>query len=159
MWPSKHPTYKQRYGEACRVFSGVTRRRRKGMRGFVTSRADYLVRQQLRPPGCSAFPSRHPAPRVLAGGNTPAQSASRIHEAPHSSIRVSFFTGTRYSSIPVKCISKIRNLLYYSEFSWIFKDPLVDRIFALSYLFSFGVLDHWFDWNIPNSRFFVTSIF
>lgn len=54
------------------------------MRGFVTSRVDYLVRQQLRPPPIPRFP----VPRVLARENTPTQTAFRIHEAPHSSIRV-----------------------------------------------------------------------
>lgn len=59
------------YKQTRRELLGVTRRWRRGMRGFVTSRADYLVRQQLCP--VSRFGAAEN--RVLAGENTRISAA------------------------------------------------------------------------------------
>lgn len=126
MWPSRDALYiEAEQSETRRGLSGVTRRRRKGMHGFVTSRADYLVRQQLRL--VSHFRAAgvvYWLARIL--GSPPRAAGSGIRAAPHSSMLES-----SDATFPLKSPNS------FQIFRWL--DSLDVRSSASSFL---EVLDH-----------------
>lgn len=120
MWPNIVRTSKVR-----RMFSACVLGRNEKMEKGVAWIC-YQSRGLLRSPTTSPRPALpgHQCRAYWLAGNTPVHSASRIHKAPHSSIRI---LSLDTLDIPVRCISK------YPEFSRIFRrlHPSDVRIFAL----------------------------